>query len=171
MTSEKRAQKLHTVEASLPRSDWSCCLGNLIQPIRSTTQIWVVMRHQYGISVLVSQRSFVGETSGSIAKCLLFSQPSFIFTVLSLESECVEIFFIVEHFCHYDIFHADCCQGRCQDGFTENSNNAEDGPSGESTGTPANEDQGDTVPVTSVNGETAEMVRVYNFNLSSFCLC
>ena len=120
--------------------------------------------------MLVSQRSFVGETSGSIAKCLLFSQPSFIFTVLSLESECVEIFFIVEHFCHYDIFDADCCQGRCQDGFTENSNNAEDGPSGESTGTPANEDQGDTVPVTSVNGETAEMVRVYNFNLSSFCL-
>ena len=67
-------------------------------------------------------------------------------------------------------FHADCCQGRCQDGFTENSNNAEDGPSGESTGTPANEGQGDTVPVTSGNGETAEMVRVYNFNLSSFCL-
>ena len=39
-------------------SDWSCCVGNLIQPIRSTTQIWVVMRHQYGISVLVSQTSF-----------------------------------------------------------------------------------------------------------------
>lgn len=71
----------------------------------------------------------------------------------------------MEHFCHYDIFHSDCCQGRCQDGFT-----AEDGPSGESTGTPANEGQGDTVPVTSGNGETAEMVRVYNFNLSSFCL-
>ena len=100
----------------------------------------------------------------------VFSQPSFIFTVLSLESECVEIFFVVEHFCHYGIFHADCCQGRCQDGFSENSNNADDGPSGESTGTPANEGQGDTVPVTSVNGETEEMVRVYNFNLSSFCL-
>ena len=34
-------------------SDWSCRVGNLIQPIRSTTQIWVVTHHQYGISVLV----------------------------------------------------------------------------------------------------------------------
>ena len=29
-------------------------VGNFIQPIRGTTQIWVVTRHQYGISVLVS---------------------------------------------------------------------------------------------------------------------
>ena len=34
----------------------------------------VVTRHQYGISALVSQTSFVGgETSGSVAKCRLFS--------------------------------------------------------------------------------------------------
>ena len=32
-------------------SDWSCRMGTLLQSIRSTTQIWVVMRHQYGISV------------------------------------------------------------------------------------------------------------------------
>ena len=57
-------------------SDWLCHVGNLIQPIRSTTQIWVVMRHQYGISVLVSQKSLGGETSGSIAKCQLFSQAT-----------------------------------------------------------------------------------------------
>ena len=44
-------------------SDWSCRVGNLIQP-----------RHQYGISVLVSQTSFGGETTGSVAKCRLFSQ-------------------------------------------------------------------------------------------------
>ena len=31
-------------------------------------------RHQYGISALVSQASFRGETSGSVAKCRLFSQ-------------------------------------------------------------------------------------------------
>ena len=55
-------------------SDWSCPMGNLIQPIRSTTQICVVTRHQYGISALVSQTSFGGKTSGSIAKCRLFSQ-------------------------------------------------------------------------------------------------
>ena len=55
-------------------SDWSCRVGNLIQPIRSTTQIWVVTRHQYEISALVSQTSFGGKTSGSVAKCRLFSQ-------------------------------------------------------------------------------------------------
>ena len=38
-------------------SDWSCHEGNLIQPIRSPPQIWVVTRHQYGISALVSQMS------------------------------------------------------------------------------------------------------------------
>ena len=48
----------------------------LAQPIRSTTQIWVVTRDQYGISALVSQTSFGGETSGSVAKCRLFSQAS-----------------------------------------------------------------------------------------------
>ena len=57
-------------------SDWSCRMGNLIQPIRSTTQIWVVTRHQYGISVLVSQTSFCGKTSGAVANCRLFSQAS-----------------------------------------------------------------------------------------------
>ena len=38
------------------------------------TQIRVVTRHQYGISALVSQTSFRGETSGSRVKCRLFSQ-------------------------------------------------------------------------------------------------
>ena len=41
-------------------SDWSCRWWNLLQPIRSITQIWVVTRHQYGISALVSQTSFWG---------------------------------------------------------------------------------------------------------------
>ena len=69
-------------------SDWSCRVGNLIEPIRSTTQIWVVTRHQYGISALVSQTSFPstlvfqtsfgGETSGSVPKCRLFSQVKFL---------------------------------------------------------------------------------------------
>ena len=56
-------------------SDWSCNEGNLLQPIRSTTQIRVVTGHQYGISVLVSQTSFRGETSGGVEKRWLFSQP------------------------------------------------------------------------------------------------
>ena len=80
MTYEERAQKFHTDEASLPISGWCFWLvvrvENLIQPIRSTTQIWVVTRDQYGISALVSQTSFGGETSGSVAKCRLFSQAT-----------------------------------------------------------------------------------------------
>ena len=41
-------------------------------PVRSSTQIWVVTHHQYGISALVSQTSFCGETVGGVAKCQLF---------------------------------------------------------------------------------------------------
>ena len=58
-------------------SDWSCRVENLIQPIRSTTQIRVETRHEYGISVLVSQTSFGGETCGGVAKCRLFSQANY----------------------------------------------------------------------------------------------
>ena len=36
-------------------SDWSCRMENFLQPIRSTTQIWIVTRHQYGILAFVSQ--------------------------------------------------------------------------------------------------------------------
>ena len=40
-------------------SNWSCRVKNLIQLIRSTTQISVVTHHQYGISFL--RRQFVGK--------------------------------------------------------------------------------------------------------------
>ena len=55
-------------------SDWLNQISHAARPIRSTTQIWVVTRHQYGISALVSQTSFRGETSGSVVKCRLFYQ-------------------------------------------------------------------------------------------------
>ena len=55
-------------------SDWLNQISHAARPIRSTTQIWVVTRHQYGISALVSQTSFGGETRGSAAKCRLFSR-------------------------------------------------------------------------------------------------
>ena len=61
-------------------SDWSCRLENLPQPIRSTTHIWIVMHHQYGISVLIPQTFFCGKTSGNVAKCQLFSQAITPFT-------------------------------------------------------------------------------------------
>ena len=57
-------------------SDWSCSVENLIQPIRSTTQLWVVMCHQYGIFALASQMAFCRETTGGVAKCQLFSQTT-----------------------------------------------------------------------------------------------
>ena len=56
-------------------SDWSCRSWNLLQPIRSTTL--GSTRHQYGISALVSQTSFRGETNTGVAKCRLFSQVGY----------------------------------------------------------------------------------------------
>ena len=64
MSSEKRAQKFHTDYPDLgSASDWLNQISQTARPIRSTTQIWAVTRHQYGISALVSQASLGGETS------------------------------------------------------------------------------------------------------------
>ena len=41
--------------------NWLNEISHAARPIRSTTQTWVVTRHQYGISALVSQTSFGGE--------------------------------------------------------------------------------------------------------------
>ena len=42
-------------------SDWLEQISHAVGPIRSTTQISVLTRHQYGISTLVSQTSFRGK--------------------------------------------------------------------------------------------------------------
>ena len=55
-------------------SDWLNQISHAARSIGSTTQIWVMTHHQYGISAFVSQTSFGGETSGSVVKCRLFSQ-------------------------------------------------------------------------------------------------
>ena len=70
MTSEKLYPDLGSASDCLNQ------ISHAARPIRSTTQIWVMTRHQYGISAFVSQTSFGGETSGSVAKCRLFSQAS-----------------------------------------------------------------------------------------------
>ena len=65
-------------------SDWLKQISLAARPIRSTTQIWVVKRHQYGISALVPQTSFPegggggggGGISGSVSECRLVSQAS-----------------------------------------------------------------------------------------------
>ena len=45
----------------------------LVKRLTVTTQIWIMTRHQYGISALVPQTSFRGETSGGVTNigCLL----------------------------------------------------------------------------------------------------
>ena len=98
----KPAQKFHTDNASLladlgSTSDWSCRSWNLLQPIRSTTQIWVVTRHQCEISGLVSQTSFRGETVGGVTKCRLFSKA----TVGSRQNVFARRFSIISVFIFY----------------------------------------------------------------------
>ena len=77
----RKSWQVYTDDVSLPRSGHSASdrlkqISHAVQPIRSTTQIWVVTRHQYGISALLSQTLFGEETSGSVAKCRLFSQAT-----------------------------------------------------------------------------------------------
>ena len=48
-------------------SDSSCRVGNLLQAIRSTTQIWAVTRHQYGISALIALKRFIHGYSASFS--------------------------------------------------------------------------------------------------------
>ena len=65
-------------------SDWLNQISHAARPIRSTsTQTWVVTRHPYGISALVSRTSFAGETSGGVSKCRLFSQATPVDAVIS----------------------------------------------------------------------------------------
>ena len=56
---------------------------NLLHPIRSTTQIWVVTHHQCGKSALLANTSFRGETSGGVVKSRLFSQVKGIYEFLT----------------------------------------------------------------------------------------
>ena len=39
-------------------SGWLRQISHLARPVRSTIQIWLVVRHQYGISAIISQTSF-----------------------------------------------------------------------------------------------------------------
>ena len=67
-------------------SDWLTQTSHALWPFRNTTQIWVVTLHQYGISALVFQTSFRGETVGGVAKCRLFSQAINVLVLLCLVS-------------------------------------------------------------------------------------
>ena len=68
---------------------WQCRERNFLQPIKSTIQIWVVKRHQYGISALVPQTSFRGETSGDVVKvdCFLRLRKTVLYVPLPFYSK------------------------------------------------------------------------------------
>ena len=67
MPSEERAHKFHTDEAVL-------LIGR--RKFSTNRKLYLVTRHQYRISALVSQSSFCGEINGGVAKCRrrLFAQ-------------------------------------------------------------------------------------------------
>ena len=48
----------------------------LVKFASTNQKIWVVTRHQYGISALVFQTSFRGDSVGGVVKCRLFSQAT-----------------------------------------------------------------------------------------------
>ena len=82
MTSKHRLRNSMLMTCHYPdlgsASDWLKHIFHAERPIRSTTQIFVVTCHQYGISALVLQTSFRRKTSGGVSKCQLFSQSTLI---------------------------------------------------------------------------------------------
>ena len=66
-------------------SDWLKQISRAAQPIRITTQIWVVTRHQHEIFVLLTQKLFREKTSGVVENvgCLLRLRPRNFFVELS----------------------------------------------------------------------------------------
>ena len=68
-------------------SDWS-----LLQPITSASRFWVVTRHQYGISAVVSQTTFGGKkNSGVVGGCFLRLIEFISFCVLTFPGSCRQI--------------------------------------------------------------------------------
>ena len=58
-------------------SDWLKQISLVAQPIKSSSQVGVVTRHQYGISAPFPQTSSGGQTSGCVVKCRPFRQVKF----------------------------------------------------------------------------------------------
>ena len=68
-------------------SDW---MKILLYSIRSSTHIWVVTCHQYGISAVVPQMSFRGESSSGVVKCRhFFRRVTALVSILSTTLETV----------------------------------------------------------------------------------
>ena len=78
--------------------DWLKQIFLLAQPIRSTTQIWVVTRHQYEISALVSQTSFRGETKTTLTITWSEIQLPLLFVFISLNTNFTDVYFKINYF-------------------------------------------------------------------------
>ena len=76
-------------------SDWWKQISRAARTIRNTTYTWVLTRHQYGISALVSQTSFRGKTSGRVAECLLFSQARLLLEIHIPLVSCNKFYFFL----------------------------------------------------------------------------
>ena len=79
MMSEQRLQKFPTDDIHYPdmasASDWLKEISLATRPIRSTTQIWVVTCHQFGITAVIAQMSFCRESSGASRNIGFFLRP------------------------------------------------------------------------------------------------
>ena len=57
-------------------SYWLCHMGNVLQPIRSATQIWVVMHHRYGFLYLFLRCHFAEKPVVASQNVDIFSQAT-----------------------------------------------------------------------------------------------
>ena len=73
---EERVQKFHTDVSHYPLARASDCDHATRENCFNLQKIRVVTRHKYGVSSRVTLTSFRGETSGGVAKRLLFSQAT-----------------------------------------------------------------------------------------------
>ena len=78
--------------------DWLKQIFLSAQPIRSTTQIWVVTRHQNEISALVSQTSFPGETKTTLTITWSEIQLPLLFVFISLNTNFTDVYFKINYF-------------------------------------------------------------------------
>ena len=67
-----------------PASDWLKQISIAVRPIKSTTQIWVVIRSRYGISACAPHKSFNSQGNIGVAKCRLFSYATHLTATLRL---------------------------------------------------------------------------------------
>ena len=67
-----------------PASDWLKQISIAVRSIKSTTQIWVVIRSQYEISACAPHKSFNSQGNIGVAKCRLFSYATHLTAILWL---------------------------------------------------------------------------------------